>query len=137
MKKIFFRALCALLLANGLFAAPAKITMKLASVAPNRSPWDIEQRKLGQAWNKLSDGLITVQFFDAAAQGGEGAVIQKLRATRPGQKPPLDGAIFTNIGLYELAPETNILTRAHPFFSVTKKRWTTFSTASKTTWPCR
>jgi TRAP-type C4-dicarboxylate transport system substrate-binding protein len=117
MKKSVFCALCALLVANGLFAAPkeTKITMKLASVAPTRSPWDIEQRKLVQIWNKLTDGLVTVQFFDAAAQGGEGSVIQKLRATRPGQKPPLDGAIFTNIGLYELAPETNILTLCTPF----------------------
>jgi TRAP-type C4-dicarboxylate transport system substrate-binding protein len=117
MKKTFFCVLCALLVTGGIFAAPkeTKITMKLASVAPTRSPWDIEQRKLVQVWNKLTDGLVTVQFFDAMAQGGEGSVIQKLRATRPGQKPPLDGAIFTNIGLYELAPETNILTLCTPF----------------------
>jgi TRAP-type C4-dicarboxylate transport system substrate-binding protein len=115
LKKTVFCALCALLVTGGIFAAPAKITIKVASVAPNRSPWDIEQRKLGQVWNKITEGLVTVQFFDAAAQGGEGAVIQKLRAIRPGQKPPLDGAIFTNIGLYSLAPETNILTLCTPF----------------------
>jgi TRAP-type C4-dicarboxylate transport system substrate-binding protein len=115
MKKTFFCALCALLTAGTIFAAEEKISMKLASVAPVRSPWDIEQRKLAQEWTRITNGLVTVQFFDVAAQGGEGAVIQKLRATRPGQKPPLDGAIFTNIGLYELAPETNILTLCTPF----------------------
>jgi TRAP-type C4-dicarboxylate transport system substrate-binding protein len=98
-----------------LFAAPAKITIKIASVAPARSPWDIEQRKLGQAWTKVTDGLVNVQFYDAMALGGEGAVIQKLRAARPGQKAPLDGAIFTNIGVYALAPASNVLTLCTPF----------------------
>jgi TRAP-type C4-dicarboxylate transport system substrate-binding protein len=97
------------------FAAAQKQTLKIASVAPSRSPWDIEQKKLAQEWAKISKNQISVQFFDSTALGGEGAVIQKLRALRPGQKAPLDGAIFTNIGVYDLAPESRILTLCVPF----------------------
>jgi len=45
-----------------------------------------------------------------------------MRPLRPGQAAPLDGAIFTNIGAYELAPESNILTLAMPFYLRTKRK---------------
>jgi TRAP-type C4-dicarboxylate transport system substrate-binding protein len=91
------------------------MTVKIASIAPSRSPWDIEQRKLGEEWSRITGGLVNLQFYDTSALGGEIPVIQKLRAVRPGQKSPLDGAIFTNIGVYALAPETEIMTLSLPF----------------------
>jgi TRAP-type C4-dicarboxylate transport system substrate-binding protein len=109
------RIFCFIFLCAAFFASAQKQTIKLASVAPARSPWDIEQKKLAQEWARISGNQITVQFFDATALGGEGAVIQKLRAVRPGQKAPLDGAIFSNIGVYDLAPESRVLTMCVPF----------------------
>ncbi|GMO62847.1 MAG: TRAP transporter substrate-binding protein DctP [Treponemataceae bacterium] len=110
-------ALCAaiFLTQSAAIFAQQKITLKIASVAPTRSPWDVEQRKLAQTWAQVTDGTVNVQFFDAAVQGGEGGVIQKMRSVRPGQKPPLDGAVFTNIGVYDLAPESKIFTLCVPF----------------------
>jgi TRAP-type C4-dicarboxylate transport system substrate-binding protein len=113
MKKT--RIFCCIFLGLSFFAFAQKQTIKLSSVAPTRSPWDVEQKKLGQEWAKISGNQISVQFFDTTAMGGESSVIQKLRAVRPGQKAPLDGAIFTNIGIYELAPESKILTLCVPF----------------------
>ena len=97
------------------FYAQQKITIKIASIAPSRSPWDVEQRKLAEEWTRITKGQVNMQFYDTTALGGELSVIQKLRAVRPGQKSPLDGAIFTNIGIYDLAPETGIFTMSIPF----------------------
>ena len=104
---------CAALAAFSLCAQ--KVTIKVASIAPNRSPWDIEQRRLAQEWAAITNGEVTMQFFDAMALGGEEGVIQKLRPARPGQKPPLDGAVFTNIGVSLVAPESKVLTFCAPF----------------------
>jgi TRAP-type C4-dicarboxylate transport system substrate-binding protein len=113
-KKILFLALLCLS-ATTSFYAQQKINIKIASIAPSRSPWDVEQRKLAEEWNRITKGQVNMQFYDTTALGGELSVIQKLRAVRPGQKSPLDGAIFTNIGIYELAPESGIFTMSVPF----------------------
>lgn len=96
-------------------AGANRINLKIASVAPSRSPWDIEQRSLAQEWSRITGGLVSVTFYDATSLGGEKAVIQKMRSVRPGQKAPLDGVIFTTIGLYELAPAASIYTLSVPF----------------------
>lgn len=92
-----------------------KITVKIASIAPSRSPWDIEQKNMALEWAKITGGQVTLQFYDMNAQGGESGVIRKMRSVRPGSASPIDGAVFTNIGAYELAPKSNILTLCVPF----------------------
>ncbi|MDR3283792.1 MAG: TRAP transporter substrate-binding protein DctP [Treponema sp.] len=89
--------------------------IKIASVAPNNSPWDVEQKKLAQEWARITENQVILQFFDATALGGEGGVIQKLRTVRPGQRAPLDGAIFTSLGISQLAPDSHVLTFCVPF----------------------
>ncbi len=109
-------ALAALLLLPFIaLSAQAKIQLKIASVAPSRSPWDIEQRALAQEWSQITKGLVTLTFYDAGSLGGEKGIIQKFRSVRPGQKSPLDGAIMTTIGLHELAPDASIYTLSIPF----------------------
>ncbi|GMO14968.1 MAG: TRAP transporter substrate-binding protein DctP [Treponemataceae bacterium] len=105
----FSSILCSVCLST-LSAQSQAQTIKLVSIAPARSPWDIEQKKLAQEWLRISGGKITMQFLNTNAMGGEGGVIQKMRATRPGTKSPVDGAIFTNIGMYELARSSGMLT---------------------------
>lgn len=95
--------------------AQTKVDLKIASVAPDRSPWDIEQRALAQEWSEITGGQVTLTFYNAISLGGEKAVIQKFRSVRPGQKAPLDGAIFTTIGLHEIAPAASIYTLSVPF----------------------
>ncbi len=95
--------------------AQQKMTLKIASVAPARSAWENEQKILAAEWNKATNGMVSVQFYNMTALGGENGVVQKMRTVRPGQKSPIDGAIFTNLGTYELAPDSNILTLCIPF----------------------
>lgn len=92
-----------------------RITLKIASVAPARSPWDTEQKRLAQEWARITDGKVSINFYDAAAQGGETGVIRKMRSVRPGQKSPIDGAVFTSIGIYELSPQSKVMTLCVPF----------------------
>ena len=91
------------------------IVLKIATVAPSRSSWDIELKKVAEEWNRITDGLVTVKVYNMTTLGGEKAGIQKLKAARPGQQAPLDGAIFTMIGLHELVPDAYIYTLALPF----------------------
>jgi len=96
-----------------LFAEP--VVLKIASVAPARSPWDVELKKMAAEWSKITNGQVQLKFYDAIVQGGEKAVIGKLKSTRPGQKAPLDGALFSTIGLHELAPSAGFYTLSIPF----------------------
>lgn len=123
------RCLSVILSAAAMFALAAlaplsaqqKIQLKIASVAPSRSPWDIEQKELAQEWFEITKGQVSVTFFDATSLGGEKGVIQKFRSVRPGQKAPLDGVIFTTIGLNELAPDAGIYTFSIPFLIMNQK----------------
>lgn len=114
MKKSTFVFILFCLLSLSCFAQK-KITLKIASVAPARSAWETEQKALAAEWSRITNGQVVLQFYNTIALGGEDGVVQKMRPLRPGQPAPLDGAIFTNIGAYELAPESNILTLAMPF----------------------
>jgi TRAP-type transport system periplasmic protein len=98
-----------------LVSAQAVKTLKIATIAPSRSVWDIEERRLAQDWAIGTNGRIQIQFMGTNAMGGESGVIQKLNSVRPGQKAPIDGAIFSNLGIANLAPETHFLTLAVPF----------------------
>lgn len=106
--------LSAILLVCAVFAQK-KVTLKIASVAPARSAWENEQKVLASEWNKATNGMVSVQFYNMSALGGENGVVQKMRSVRPGQSSPIDGAIFTNLGTYELAPDSNVLTLCIPF----------------------
>ena len=114
MKKLLVSVVL-LLVSAAVLCAEDKIVLKLATVAPSRSAWDIELKKVAEEWNRLTDGLVTVKIYTMSTLGGEKAGIQKLKAARPGQQAPLDGAIFTMIGLHELVPDAYIYTLALPF----------------------
>ena len=111
------RALALALLAGLAFACAAqeKIQLKIASPAPARSPWDIQLRELAQEWSEITNGQVTITFYDANSLGGEKSVLQRLKPPRPGQKPPLDGAVLSSVGLNEMAPAAKIYTLSVPF----------------------
>ena len=114
MKKKLFFAFFVLVMVSGIFAQQ-KIVLKIASSAPTRTPWDIELKKLAQEWNKITKGLVSVRFMDMTVLGGEKAGIVKMKPARPGQRPQIDGAILSPVGLNELAPNAKIFTLSLPF----------------------
>ena len=114
MKKKLLFAFFVLMMVSGIFAQQ-KIVLKIASSAPARTPWDIELKKLAQEWNKITKGLVSVRFMDMTVLGGEKAGVVKMKPSRPGQRPQIDGAILSPVGLNELAPNAKIFTLSLPF----------------------
>lgn len=113
MKKAFVSVLMSVLVLQAFYSQVK--TLKIATIAPARSVWDVEEKRLAGEWAKITGGNVQMQFMSAAAMGGEMGVIQKLNAVRPGQRAPIDGALFTNLGIASLVPETKFLTLACPF----------------------
>lgn len=115
MKKILKILLSFLVLQGGLLFAEERIILKIATVAPANSPWDVELKKVAAEWNRITNGTVSIQFQNMTTLGGEKSAIQRMQARRPGQRAPLDGAVFTSIGLNELAPNAKIFTLSSPF----------------------
>ena len=111
------KILAALLFAGLAFmcGAQERIQLKIASPAPARSPWDIQLRELAQEWSEITNGQVTITYYDATSLGGEKSVLQRLKPPRPGQRPPLDGAVLSSVGLNEMAPAAKIYTLSIPF----------------------
>jgi TRAP-type C4-dicarboxylate transport system substrate-binding protein len=95
--------LAVLLVSGTIFAQ--RVQLKIASMAPARSPWDVEQKALAQEWSKITGGKVSITFYDSLALGGEKAVIQKIRSARPGQKALLDGLSSPPLAFTSLRPK--------------------------------
>ena len=109
------KKIAAVLLAASLAGTvSAKTIIKVASVAPARSSWDVDQRTISAEWAKVTGGEIELQFMNSDSMGGEGGVIKKLNSVRPGQKPPIGGAVFTSLGVDSFCPESHIMTLCVP-----------------------
>ena len=109
------KKIAAVLLAASLAgAASAKTIIKVASVAPARSSWDVDQRTISADWARITGGEVELQFMNSDSMGGEGGVIKKLNSVRPGQKPPIGGAVFTSLGVDSFCPESHVMTLCVP-----------------------
>ncbi len=111
MKRIISVAVAALICG----AAFAKTTIKIASVAPARSSWDVDQRTISKEWMEITNGEVELMFMNSDSMGGEAGVVKKLNSIRPGQKPPIGGAVFTSLGIDSFCPDSHIMTLCVPF----------------------
>ena len=73
--------------------------IKLASVAPEASPWGSALNQLAVDWRRISDGRIRVRVYHNAIAGDETDVLRKMRI---GQ---LQAAVLTSAGLKQVVPE--------------------------------
>ena len=112
--KNFKKIAAAAVLAALAGSASAKTIIKVASVAPARSSWDVDQRTISADWARITGGEVELQFMNSDSMGGEGGVIKKLNSVRPGQKPPIGGAVFTSLGIDSFSPESHIMTLCVP-----------------------
>ena len=60
-------------------AAAAKVAIKLASLAPVNSPWYQHMVSLGEEWEKITGGDVTLVLYPGGQQGDESDVIRKMR----------------------------------------------------------
>jgi len=107
MKKTIIRALILAVAALVIPALPASaLTIKVASVAPEGTPWGAALNEMAADWSKISNGQVTLRIYHNGIAGSEADMLRKLKI---GQ---LQGAVFTSFGLNYITPE--ILTLSAP-----------------------
>ena len=86
---------CAVVVAFAMLAAAgaSALTIKLGSLAPVGSPWEIAVRKIAAEWERLSGGSITVKIYAGGVAGDEPDMIRKMRIGT------LNAALMTVTGL--------------------------------------
>lgn len=77
------------------FAAPAqaKVTVKLATLAPEGTSWFKALRQIGDEWSRISGGEVEVKIYAGGVVGNESQMVRKMRI---GQ---VHGGQITNVGL--------------------------------------
>jgi TRAP-type C4-dicarboxylate transport system substrate-binding protein len=75
----FRRAALAALLALVCAAGAPALTIKLGTVAPANSPWDLVLRRLAADWSRISDGEVELKIFPGGIAGDEPDMIRKMR----------------------------------------------------------
>ncbi len=99
------RTALALLFPSLLAAAPASaVTVKLASLAPDGSVWDLAIEEMGAEWADATDGRVRLRVYPGGVAGDESDVVRKMRI---GQ---LQAAALTVGGLTEIDDAFRVFT---------------------------
>ncbi|MDR2049504.1 MAG: TRAP transporter substrate-binding protein DctP [Treponema sp.] len=111
MKKVALFALCFFLILGFETAAQRRsqrqVTIKLASMVPENTPWGAALNKMAAEWSAATNGEVRLQIYANGTQGTEEAVLQKLNMNA------VQAAVLTSFGLNKIAPE--MLTVSCPF----------------------
>ncbi len=81
----------------------SSLNVKLGTVVPAGSDWDLALRELANDWRTITNGQINIKIYPGGIAGDEESMIQKMRI---GQ---LDMAVLTAIGMNKIVPETFVL----------------------------
>jgi TRAP-type C4-dicarboxylate transport system substrate-binding protein len=102
---IIFAALAALsaLGAPGVSSSSGAVVIKIASVAPSRSPWDKALEKVANDWERLSNGSVQVKIYPGSIAGSEQDMIRKMRLG------VLQGGVFSTMGLAKIDHSLTVL----------------------------
>ncbi len=99
LKFIFLSLIIILILTDCLQA----VTIKIGTIAPLRSPWVRELKRVGVEWTKITNGEVSIKLYAGGIAGGEDDMVRKIRMGT------LGGAVFTNIGINNIYPDSNVL----------------------------
>lgn len=100
----FFKQFSIILILMILIAVPAaSLTVKLGSVVPAGSDWDLALKQLANDWQTITNGQVKVKIYAGGIAGNEENMIQKMRINQ------LDMAVLTAIGMNKIVPETFVL----------------------------
>lgn len=87
----------------GASAAHAEVTIKMATLAPERSAWDKVFRAFQKDLEKETAGRVKLKIYAGGVQGDETVVVKKMKT---GQ---LGGAAITAVGLGAIYPDVLVL----------------------------
>ncbi|MFP4484358.1 MAG: TRAP transporter substrate-binding protein DctP [Spirochaetaceae bacterium] len=91
------------------------VTIRMASIAPENSPWGRALNRLAAEWNDISDGRVSLQVFHNSVAGDESDMIRKMRI---GQ---LQAGVFSNVGMTALSDK--VLTLSMPLLIRTEDEY--------------
>jgi len=100
MRKILVLLSAVILVAGAL---SAKVTVKLATLAPEGSAWYDTIKNMGDEWKKATNGDVTIKIYPGGVAGDETDVVRKIRV---GQ---LQAAAMTSVGIGDIIPEIQAL----------------------------
>jgi len=103
-----------ILAAWGLLVGPAALgaqTIKLGTLAPEGSAWHTVIRDMAEAWEEAGGGTIRVRLYPGGVAGDDPDMVRKMRV---GQ---LQAAALSGTGLYDIAPEVQVLQTPMMFHS--------------------
>ena len=97
MKKIIFYFLLFLMVLE--FAVARKTIIKMATLAPEGTPWHALIAKMGERWKEETNGNVRLRIYPGGIVGDERDMIRKMRI---GQ---IHGAAISAEGLSEVNPQ--------------------------------
>jgi len=97
MKRLFLGSLVYAAL-SGAVPAEARVVLRLGTMAPKGSSWELILRRMGAEWSEATDGELRLRIYAGGTVGDEGEMIRKMRI---GQ---LQAAAISNAGLAEIDP---------------------------------
>jgi TRAP-type C4-dicarboxylate transport system substrate-binding protein len=71
--------IAAVLLALTVAAAASGLTIKLGSLAPAASPWELMLKRIAAEWERISGGSVTVKIYSGGVAGDEPDMVRKMR----------------------------------------------------------
>lgn len=105
MKKLLAMTLLFCFLAASPLSA---LTVKLGSLFPEGSSWDMTLKKMAAEWSEITGGRVKIKIYPGGIAGDEADMVRKMRI---GQ---LDCAVLTGIGMTEIVPDSMVVSL--PFF---------------------
>jgi TRAP-type C4-dicarboxylate transport system substrate-binding protein len=92
---IVFASLCL-----GLAVAPRvsaqNVVIKMATLVPQGSAWYTTLQEMGQQWQTISGGRVTLRLYPGGVAGDDSDVVRKMRLGT------LDGGVLTSVGLADV-----------------------------------
>lgn len=76
------------------------VTVKLGTVAPEKTPWFQAVNRMGKRWEEASDGQVKVKVYAGGVAGDEEDMLRKMKV---GQ---LEAASLTGLGLAQVSKKT-------------------------------
>ena len=80
------------------------MTIKIGSVAPDRSPWHRGMKELAREWARITDGFVKLKIYPGSIAGNEEDMIRKMRMGI------LGGAVLTNQGMIHINRDVYVTT---------------------------
>jgi TRAP-type transport system periplasmic protein len=84
-------------------AGSGAVVIKIASIAPSRSPWDKALLQVANDWERLSNGAVQVKVYPGSIAGSEQDMIRKMRLG------VIQGGVFSSMGLAKIDHSLTVL----------------------------